>query len=522
MKKHPFRIALIASALLAAGFGHAAPNPANPSGKIWITIGQEGYQLLQKVDKRAVSVEQKRVRTSLTAPANDPGETVHVIEVDESTLPLLSGQIHEKLRHCGGYTAHTSLAEARAAMTPQAAIASRPVYKIDDQNTVTPMLNQMQDSNIGSTIVHLSSYTNRYYTSSHGQQASDWIASHWRQLAGSRSDVTVEQFAHSGWPQKSIILTIKGTDNPNEILVLGGHMDSINQSGTSENTRAPGADDDASGIASLTEIIRTMMVNNYKPRRTIKFMGYAAEEVGLRGSAAIAKQMRSQNANVVGVIQLDMTNYKGSDADIYIFTDYTDAQQNQFLADLIRTYLPTLKVGYDKCGYKCSDHASWYDQGYAASLPFESSFNGSDPHIHTVNDTYANTGNQAQHALKFSRLALAYAVELGNDGPSDPGGGGKVEQFSGTVAKNENKNYGPFKVKAGTVFKADMTGTGDADLYVRVGAQPTTSSYNCRPYKSGSAENCAVNVTANSDVYVMVRGYATTSTFNLTATYTAQ
>ncbi|MFC4159651.1 M20/M25/M40 family metallo-hydrolase [Chitinimonas lacunae] len=514
--KHPFRIALIASALLAAGFSHA-----NPSGKVWITIGQEGYQLLQQVDQRAVSLEKKRIRTSATAPASDPGEMVHVVEVDEATLSALSGAIHQKLRHCGGYTAHTTLAEARAALNPQPAIATRPVYKIDDQAQVTPMLNQMQDSNIASTIVHLSSYTNRYYTSSHGQNASNWIASHWRQLAGSRSDVTVEQFTHSGWPQKSIIMTIKGTDNPDQILVLGGHMDSINQSGTSENTRAPGADDDASGVASMTEVIRTMMATNYKPRRTIKFMAYAAEEVGLRGSAAIAKQMRSQNANVVGVIQLDMTNYKGAEADIYLFTDYTDAQQNQFLADLARTYLPSLKVGYDKCGYKCSDHASWYDQGYAASFPFEATFDGSDPHIHTVNDTYANTGNQALHALKFSRLALAYAVELGNDGPDDTGGDDRVENFSGSVARGENKYYGPFKVAAGTTFKADMTGTGDADLYVRIGSQPTTGAYNCRPYKSGSTENCSVNVPNKSDVYVMVRGYSA-ATYNLKVTYRPQ
>src|SRR6202008_3109734 len=157
------------------------------------------------------------------------------------------------------------------------------------------------------------------------------------------------------WKQKSVIATITGTDNPNEVVVIGGHLDSINQSNTGETGRAPGADDDASGVASLTEVYRQMIASGYKPKRTLKFMAYAAEEVGLRGSQEIATSFANAGTNVVGVMQLDMTNYKGAVNDIYIFTDYTDSQQNSFVQRLISTYLPTLKVGSDRCGYACSD-----------------------------------------------------------------------------------------------------------------------------------------------------------------------
>jgi leucyl aminopeptidase len=67
-----------------------------------------------------------------------------------------------------------------------------------------------------------------------------------------------------------------------------------------------------------------MLANNYKPRRTIKLIGYAAEEVGLLGSKDIAASFKAKNANVVGVMQLDMTNYKGSPLDIYLYTDYAE------------------------------------------------------------------------------------------------------------------------------------------------------------------------------------------------------
>ena len=293
-----------------------------------------------------------------------------------------------------------------------------PSYQINDQATVNKLLPQLQDSNILGTIQSLSNHQNRFYTTSHGVNASNWIANQWRQLAAGRSDVTVEQFAHSAWPQKSVILTIKGKDNAAETLVLGGHLDSTVGSGTGENSRAPGADDDASGIASLTEVIRVLLANNYQPRRTIKFMAYAAEEVGLRGSSDIANRYKRQKVNVVGALQLDMTNYQGSEDDIFLFTDYTNSAQNTFLANLAETYLPNLTVGYSSCGYACSDHASWHKNGYPASFPFESAFNQSNPNIHTVRDTLASAGNQARHALKFSQLALAYAVELGSDGPA--------------------------------------------------------------------------------------------------------
>ena len=161
-----------------------------------------------------------------------------------------------------------------------------------------------------------------------------------------------------------------------------------------------------------------LFFSGYRPKRTIEFMAYAAEEIGLRGSADIARDYAAEGRDVVGVLQLDMTNYMGSANDIYLFTDYTNAAQNGFLANLASSYLPELTVGQSECGYACSDHASWTSNGYAASFPFEAQFGEDNPYIHTAQDTLDKSGNTAAHALKFSRLALTYAVELGSDGTS--------------------------------------------------------------------------------------------------------
>ena len=155
-----------------------------------------------------------------------------------------------------------------------------------------------------------------------------------------------------------------------------------------------------------------LATSNYKPEKTIQFMSYAAEEVGLRGSKEIAKLYKSKSKNVIGVLQLDMTNFNGSDLDILLVNDYTNESQNKFLGTLIDKYLTGISWGYTSCGYACSDHASWTGEGFPASAPFEAQKRDMNGDIHSSRDTISQSGGTADHAYKFSKLALAYALEL--------------------------------------------------------------------------------------------------------------
>lgn len=507
-------------AVLLAGLLAQTGAMAQPK-KSWITVGDAAFTELRKVAPHLVARASKDMRTTDALAKVAHAEKVHLVEVDEEQMLKLSEAVHHELKRCGGFMFHSSETEGRKALDKQAAsapslMATRPAYVIDNQATVSPVLSAMQAGNIATTINDLSNFVNRYYSTTGGVDASNWLRTKWAGMAAGRSDISVAQFTHS-WAQKSVILTINGTDNASEVIVLGGHLDSINGSGTGETTRAPGADDDASGIASMTEALRAMIASGYKPRRTIKMIGYAAEEVGLRGSQAIAQNFKANNVNVVGVMQLDMTNYKGSASDIYIYTDYTDSLQNDFVVKLIQTYQPSLSIGYDRCGYGCSDHASWTAQGFAASMPFETAMSQSNRYIHTSSDTFANSGGQANHSLKFARLAASFAMELGSDGPGVIGSD-RTETFSGSLSTGQTRQFGPFKVAAGGTLKASTTGTGDTDLYVRKTYAATTSSYTCKSDGATSTESCTVSMSANGDVYVMLKGY-TASTYNLTVTY---
>ena len=386
----------------------------NPLAPVYVVMSRRSYNGMRDLMQQPV------------AKSDSAGTPLVLAQIRAHQLSRVSERIHANEGRCGGYFAFATRAEAEAFLRSDRslqAMKSLPVrveYTLDNAATVDPWLSQVQHTNIYNTIAHLSAYQNRYYASNEGRVAAEWIRNTWQALAGNRTDVTSELFACSTCAtQPSVILTIRGTDSPDEIVVLGAHLDSINGSaGGSVLQRAPGADDDASGIATLTEVLRVAMASGWKPRRTVKFMGYAAEEVGLRGSNAIAQAHKLSGANVVAVLQMDMTNYKTStNIDMRLVSDYSNAELKLFLTRLFDTYLAPrgMNRGTDFCGYACSDHASWTSAGYPSGFFFEAgtgaSSGGAFPQIHTANDTLANMANSAQNSAKFAQLGLAFLGE---------------------------------------------------------------------------------------------------------------
>ncbi len=230
--------------------------------------------------------------------------------------------------------------------------------------------------------------------------------------AAPKFPVSVDLITHTSTPQKSIRVSITGSQRPSEIVVLGGHMDSINGEWLPPSKLAPGADDNASGSSNLLEALRVMLTSA-QPQRTIEIMWYAGEESGLLGSAEIAQTYKQKNADVIGVLQLDMTLFAGDgEFTLGSMTDFTSVFLRNLLVEMNRLYVKA-NIVESKCGYGCSDHASWYRQGYATLMPFESTMDKMNRSIHTKNDVI-NSGSNFRHSAMFSKIALAFAMELGN------------------------------------------------------------------------------------------------------------
>lgn len=389
------------SPVRAQDFPPAVEVPAPSS--VWVSFSRE--------DLAAAEAES----FPLSSPVADDGRTA-VYRTGADMLPVLSQFMHARFKRCAGFMAHDTASAAMAAMRPAAA-APRTAYVLDQRAVVEPLAAAVSEKALRSTIESLAARQNRYYQSDSGVEAAQWVKSRWQALAARLPGASAELYAHS-WKQPSVVLTIPGAQTPDEIVVLGGHLDSISGWGGS-SSRAPGADDNASGIAVLTEAVRLLAESGFRPRRTIQFMGYAAEEVGLRGSQDIAGRYAAAGKKVVGVIQFDMANFAGSGEGIYLLTDNVDSELSAFTGKLIDAYAGVPR-GSTRCGYGCSDHASWTKKGYPAAMAFESSFEGMNHDIHTERDTLATSGGDASHSVPFARLAVAFAVELAKASSAAP------------------------------------------------------------------------------------------------------
>jgi leucyl aminopeptidase len=398
-------LAAIALSACAAGspIGESEPGAEEP---VWILVPRS----LRGSVGSALGEQPRVERMSNAGIGFD--EPLDLISVPTSSLGDIARALHAERLRCGGFASFATRAEALQAaaefIVPPA--FPPPSYALDNPKLAETLLAAVDERELLATIQGLSSFPTRYYKSLFGKQAAEWLRDRWHSYIGNRTDARVELWSHAGWTQPSVVFTIDGSNSPNEVVVIGGHLDSIVLSASGGS--APGADDDASGVATLGEVARVALTHGYRPARTVKFIAYAAEEVGLRGSKEIAQKFARDKVHVVGALQLDMTNFKGASRDVYVVQDYSNPEQNQFLLDLLSAYLPDLSWAKTKCGYACSDHASWNKAGYRASIPFEATMEQANSHIHSSGDTLDVSGNNARHAIKFARLAAAYVAEL--------------------------------------------------------------------------------------------------------------
>ncbi len=334
-----------------------------------------------------------------------------------SIVPKLSATIHKYTGHCGGFMdvtiEKTNAAQLRSNRhSRRFAMGGLHLPPLPSKRSdIDSALKQIVPSNIeGFVKTYSSTFTTRLATSTPGAEAPKWLADQWKKLAMSfnRSDIEVMLLdPPKGYKQNSVRILIPGSDPTAPVVVMGAHLDSINQN---FGTTAPGSDDDASGISALTEVFRVLLINNIHPKASIHIFGYAAEELGLYGSRAIAEAYSNKNVPVKGVLQLDMVAYPGESHALTFYDDFTSKELSLWSEQLYGLYVGG-NVKHDSCGYGCSDHASWDRFGYPAIMPFESPFNEMNHRIHSKNDVW-DSKLDADYAAQFSKLAYAFAVLL--------------------------------------------------------------------------------------------------------------
>lgn len=95
----------------------------------------------------------------------------------------------------------------------------------------------------------------------------------------------------------NVIGEIKGSSHPDEIMVVGGHLDSWDL--------GDGSHDDGAGCVQSMDVLRILKISGYKPKRTLRVVLFMNEENGLRGGNEYAKVSKSRNENHVFALESD-------------------------------------------------------------------------------------------------------------------------------------------------------------------------------------------------------------------------
>jgi hypothetical protein len=179
------------------------------------------------------------------------------------------------------------------------------------QGTIVPedLAKQVDQKRLRATVEKLASWNDRNTNNPTLTEAANWIASELRQIPGLDVELmtyTLPKSARVPVEKQvvQVVATLKGETDRR--VIVGGHMDTINMADRSAglNARAPGANDDASGVAMAMELARIMSTKKW--RNTLVFVAFSGEEQGLVGSRALAKRAVDQGWKVDAVLSNDM------------------------------------------------------------------------------------------------------------------------------------------------------------------------------------------------------------------------
>lgn len=217
----------------------------------------------------------------------------------------------------------------------------------------------------------------------------------------------------------NIIGLLKGTDLAHEVVIVGAHYDSVNWE--KKSGKAPGVDDNGSGSALVQLVAGALTRMGVKPRRSIMFVAFNAEEEGLVGSEQMAKKAAlGKYGDVKAVLIADEVAYAGvgKARRKAIFETVGDVPGTSSLLDTFAHHAQVLN-GDGINGFEVnnhgfgSDHMSWLKRKVPALLLIErDNIVHADTWGHSARDTFDHVDFDFGAAM--SRLMLRAASALGS------------------------------------------------------------------------------------------------------------
>jgi hypothetical protein len=269
--------------------------------------------------------------------------------------------------------------------------------------------------NIDRWINDLTSFHNRHTKSQNIDKVAFWLGNQLKEF-GYNDSTFYHEYAEAGYQLKNVICNKQGTSS--KILLFCAHYDTILMRDFEDiESRAPGADDNASGVSVLLEISRIISKLNFE--YSIQFAFFSGEEQGFWGSKQYAEYLKVKKEDLYAVVNLDMcantgflstnntTNIDIDDGTTGSVSTNNEASQilGQKMEQMAVDYTD-MRVEYDPIAY--SDYMPFEARDYVCIGAYDGSAIEKNKHYHSDTDIPSNLN--MDFLTSVTRMVLAFAL----------------------------------------------------------------------------------------------------------------
>ncbi|MBI3047219.1 MAG: M28 family peptidase [Acidobacteria bacterium] len=292
--------------------------------------------------------------------------------------------------------------------------------------------------------------------------------------------------ARTRQPVRNVVAAVPGHDPKlrNEWVVVGAHYDHLGLGNRGSLTPSQvgqihhGADDNASGTAGVLEIGRVAATHQQQFKRSLLFMTFAGEELGLLGSSYFTNHPTVPIAGIAGMINMDMIGRLRNDR-IFVGGVGTSPAFRPWLQEL--NHKVGLLLDYSDSGFGSSDHTPFNTK----RIPVLFFFSGLHADYHKPSDTSEKiNGEGAKKVLSLVYLMLERIAndarrpqysEVQEEPPS--GGGGGYGPYFGSIPDFRDDLKGVLFADVRPGSPAAKAGLQSGDLLVEFDGRPIQNLY---------------------------------------------
>lgn len=215
---------------------------------------------------------------------------------------------------------------------------------------------------------------------------------------------------------RNVMAVIPGSDISmrNEYIVVGAHYDHLGMGGAGSGSRVPdlhavhgGADDNASGVASLIELAEWFGKSENRTSRSLLFVSFGAEEMGLVGARHFVANSPVSLKSIKAMINMDMVGRLNAESPVVTISGTGTFTVADSLVDALSS-TAAFEVRKVADGYGPSDHAAFYGEG----IPVLFITTGAHSDYHTPDDNVDRINFPGQ--LKVTEFVATLSTGLGN------------------------------------------------------------------------------------------------------------